>query len=193
MGAEEELVAQLRAGDEEAFAALVRMYHNRLLRLAQTVVASRSVAEEAVQDTWLAVVRGVDRFEGRSSFKTWLFQILLNRARTAAKRENRTDLLAESDWDDRFDGSGAWVSPPTHWSDLVDDRVVAQRLAFRIHDILPLLPDVQRQVIMLRDVEGLSSSDVGTLLGLTDGNQRVLLHRARTRVRHHLEMEMDTV
>src|SRR3954451_25069976 len=153
------------------------MYQARLLRLAQTVVVRRSVAEEAVQDTWLAVVRGVDRFEGRPSFKTWLFHILLNRARTAARREGRTDSFAESDWDERFDAAGAWVTPPSHWSDQVDDRLVAQRVASRIHDILPLLPDVQRQVIVLRDIEGVSRSDVGTLLGLTDGNQRVLLHR----------------
>jgi RNA polymerase sigma-70 factor, ECF subfamily len=187
-----QLVARLRAGEEDAFAALVSMYHARLLRLARTVVGSRSVAEEVVQDTWLAVVRGVDRFEGRSSFKTWLFHILLNRARTTAGREHRTAALPDGDIDDRFDGSGAWSTPPVPWSDQVDDRVVAERLARQVREILPTLPDVQRQVIVLRDIEGIAPADVSELLGLTDGNQRVLLHRARARVREQLASGMGT-
>ena len=113
------------------------MYQSRLLRLAGTVVTNRSVAEEVVQDTWLAVVRGVERFEGRSSFKTWLFHILLNRARTTAGREHRTASLPDGDVDDRFDGSGAWVTPPVPWSDQVEDRLVADRLARRVREILP--------------------------------------------------------
>ena len=189
---EGELVARLRAGEEDAFAALVGMYQSRLLRLAGTVVASRSVAEEVVQDTWLAVVRGVDRFEGRSSFKTWLFHILMNRARTTAGREHRTASLPDGDINDRFDGSGAWSTPPVPWSDQVEDRLVAERLARRVREILPTLPDAQRQVVVLRDIEGLASADVSELLGVTDGNQRVLLHRARARIREHLETEMGT-
>ena len=168
------------------------MYQSRLLRLAGTVVTNRSVAEEVVQDTWLAVVRGVDRFEGRSSFKTWLFHILLNRARTTAGREHRTASLPDGDVDDRFDGSGAWVTPPVPWSDQVEDRLVADRLARRVREILPSLPDGQRQVLVLRDIEGVAPGDVCELLGVTDGNQRVLLHRARARIREQLEAEMDT-
>jgi RNA polymerase sigma-70 factor (ECF subfamily) len=189
---EGELVARLRAGEEDAFVALVGMYQSRLLRLAGTVVASRSVAEEVVQDTWLAVVRGVDRFEGRSSFKTWLFHILLNRARTTAGREHRSTLLPEGDLDDRFDRTGAWVTPPVPWSDQVDDRLVAEHLAHRVREILPTLPEGQRQVVVLRDIEGLAAADVCGLLGLTDGNQRVLLHRARARIRDQLDTEMGT-
>jgi RNA polymerase sigma-70 factor, ECF subfamily len=187
---EAELVARLRAGDEPAFGVLVAMYQARLLRLAQTVVSSRAVAEEVVQDTWLAVVRGVDRFEGRSSFKTWLFHILMNRARTTAGREHRTALLPEGDIDDRFDGSGAWATPPVPWADQVDDRLVAGRLARRVREILPTLPDAQRQVVVLRDIEGLDPADVASLLGVTDGNQRVLLHRGRARIREQLAAEM---
>jgi RNA polymerase sigma-70 factor, ECF subfamily len=187
---EGDLVVRLREGDEAAFATLVALYQARLLRLAGTVVASRSVAEEVVQDTWLAVVRGVDRFEGRSSFKTWLFHILLNRARTTAGREHRSTLLPDGDVDDRFDGTGAWATPPVPWSDQVDDRLVAERLAHRVREILPTLPEGQRQVIVLRDIEGIPAAEVSALLGLTDGNQRVLLHRARARVREQIDAEM---
>jgi RNA polymerase sigma-70 factor, ECF subfamily len=189
---EGDLVVRLREGDEAAFAGLVAMYQTRLLRLAGTVVANRSVAEEVVQDTWLAVVRGVDRFEGRSSFKTWLFHILLNRARTTAGREHRSTLLPEGDLGDRFDATGAWATPPTPWSDQVDDRLVAERLAHRVKEILPTLPDGQREVVVLRDIEGLSAAEVSELLGLTDGNQRVLLHRARARIREQIDAELGS-
>lgn len=189
---EGELLVRLREGDEAAFASLVAMYQTRLLRLAGTVVSSRSVAEEVVQDTWLAVVRGIDRFEGRSSFKTWLFRILLNRARTTAGREYRTTLLPEGDLDDRFDHTGAWTTPPVPWSDQVDDRLVAERLAQRVREILPSLPDGQREVVVLRDMEGLPAAEVAELLGLSDGNQRVLLHRARTRIRAQIDAEVGT-
>jgi RNA polymerase sigma-70 factor (ECF subfamily) len=190
VGDESELVARLQAGDEEAFGALVRSYHTRLVRLAQTVVPSRAVAEEVVQDTWLAVMRGVERFEGRSSLRTWLFHILLNRARTTARREGRATTLPDEDVGERFDRTGAWATPPVPWSDEVDDRVVADRLARRVREILPTLPDSQRQVVVLRDVEGLPATEVADLLGVTDGNQRVLLHRARARIRRELELEV---
>lgn len=188
---EGELVARLRAGEEDAFAALVAMYQSRLLRLAGTVVDSRAVAEEVVQDTWLAVVRGVARFEGRSSFKTWLFHILLNRARTTAGREHRTTALVGGDLDDRFDAHGAWTVPPVPWSDQVDDRIVAEHLAHRVREILPTLPDGQREVVVLRDIEGFSPSEVSELVGVSDGNQRVLLHRARARIRQLLDAELE--
>src|SRR5215213_4431354 len=184
-----ELVERLQAGDETAFVELVRTYQTRLQRLAESVVSSRSVAEEVVQDTWLAVVRGVERFEGRSTLKTWLFHILLNRARSAAGREHRAPPLADDDLGERFDSNGAWANPPVPWADAVEDRLIAQRLASRVRDILPELPEAQRQVLLLRDFEGISASEVCDLLGVSDGNQRVLLHRARVHLRRQLDAE----
>ena len=192
MDAEAELVDRLRAGDEAAFVALIGLYQPRMLRLAEATVGSRAVAEEVTQDTWLAVVRGIERFEGRSSLKTWLFHILLNRARSAVSREQRAGRPDEDLVDDRFDGSGAWAQPPEPWSDRVDDRLVAEHLAVRVQQLLPELPDSQRQVVILRDLEGLSPSDVASLVGVTDGNQRVLLHRGRSRLRELLTADMGT-
>jgi RNA polymerase sigma-70 factor (ECF subfamily) len=183
------LVDRLRAGDESAFVDVVRRYQPRLLRLAQATVGSRAVAEEVCQDTWLAVVRGVERFEGRSSFKTWLFRVLLNRARTSATREQRAG-RADDSAVERFDANGEWVEPPIPWSDRVDDQLVAQRLAHRVHDLLPELPDQQRQVVVLRDIEGLDPPEVSALLGISDGNQRVLLHRGRAKLREGLSVEL---
>lgn len=188
---EAELVERLRAGDEAAFAAVVRAYHASLCRLARTFVGSGAIAEEVVQDTWLAVVRGVDRFEGRSSLRTWLFHILVNRARTTATREHRTDSSIELDAD-RFDGAGAWSSPPVPWSEQVEDRLAAEQAAALARDLLETLPDTQRQVVVLRDVEGLTAAEVADLLGLSDGNQRVLLHRGRVRLRAGLEAKLGT-
>jgi RNA polymerase sigma-70 factor (ECF subfamily) len=184
------LVERLQAGDETAFVELVRTYQTRLLRLAESVVSNRAVAEEVVQDTWLAVVRGVERFESRSTFKTWLFHILLNRARSAAGREHRAPPLAEADLSERFDAAGGWVTPPVPWSEQAEDRLVAVHLVDRVRELLPHLPDSQRQVLLLRDIEGLPASDVCALLGVSDGNQRVLLHRARVQLRRQLDLEM---
>lgn len=185
------LVARLRAGDEGAFAALVRRYQVPMLRLAEATVGSRAVAQEVTQDTWLAVVRGIDRFEGRSSFKTWLFHVLLNRARTTAGKEQRAGRPAE-DLEGRFDGSGAWADPPEPWADRADDRLVAEQLAGRVKELIDTLPDAQRQVVLLRDVEGLPAPEVCRLLELSEGNQRVLLHRGRARLRSLLEGEVVT-
>jgi RNA polymerase sigma-70 factor (ECF subfamily) len=182
-------VDRLRAGDESAFVALIALYQPRMIRLAEMTVGSRAVAEEVTQDTWLAVVRGVERFEGRSSFKTWLFHILLNRARSTVGREIRAG-RPERQIDDRFDTSGEWVTPPEPWADRADDRVVAEHLAARVQELLPELPDNQRQVVVLRDLEGLSAQDVTAIVGITDGNQRVLLHRGRAQLRHLLSAEM---
>ena len=184
------LVERLQAGDEAAFVEVVRTYQTRLQRLAESVVSSRSVAEEVVQDTWLAVFRGVERFEGRSTFKTWLFHILLNRARSAAGREHRAPPLADDDLGERFDADGAWATPPVPWAEEAEDRLVAQHLADRVRELLPTLPEVQRQVLLLRDIEGVPAHDVCALLDVSDGNQRVLLHRARAHLRRHLDLEM---
>lgn len=183
------LVERLRAGDEDAFVELVRRYQPRLVRLAESTVGSRAVAEEVCQDTWLAVVRGVGRFEARSSFTTWLFRIMLNRARSSAQRELRAG-RADDVAVERFDAKGAWEQPPVPWSDRVDDRVVAEQLAHRVRDLLVDLPDQQRQVVVLRDVEGLGPTDVASLLGTTEGNVRVLLHRGRAKLRELLTLEI---
>jgi RNA polymerase sigma-70 factor (ECF subfamily) len=184
------LVERLRAGDEDAFAQLVRHYQPPLLRLAVATVGSRAVAEEVCQDTWLAVLRGVERFEGRSSLKTWLFRIMLNRARTSVGREQRAG--RPDDEVERFDATGAWASPPEPWADRVDDRLVAEHLAKRVQALLPELPHQQRQVVVLRDVEGLGPVEVAALLGVTDGHQRVLLHRGRAKLRALLTVEMGS-
>jgi RNA polymerase sigma-70 factor (ECF subfamily) len=189
VGDDEELVAKLRAGDEAAFAALVRAHHASLVRLAMSIVGSRALADEVVQDTWLAVVRGVGAFEGRSSLRTWLFRILVNRARTTAGKERRADTLGDVD-SDRFDATGVWASPPVPWADQVDDRLVAEQLAPLARTAIDTLPDAQRQVLLLRDVEGLPAAEVADILGVTDGNQRVLLHRARAKVRSELEAKL---
>ena len=184
------LVERLQTGDENAFAELVRRYQTPLLRVAEATVGSRAVAEEACQDAWLAVVRGIERFEGRSSFKTWLFRVLVNRAHTSATQEHRAGRV-DGDVIERFDASGGWADPPAPWSERVDDEVVAQQLAKRVHELLPSLPDQQRQVVVLRDVEGLEPSQVTAVLGISDGNQRVLLHRGRARLRELLALEIE--
>jgi RNA polymerase sigma-70 factor, ECF subfamily len=192
-----ELVRRLREGEEAAFALLVRRYQAQLLRLAASLVASRAVAEDAVQETWLGVVRGIDGFEGRAAFKTWLFRILVNQARSAGAREHRAvpvDLGAEPAVPpERFDSTGSWATPPNAWTDEADDRIDAKALAGRLKLLLPDLPAAQRQVFLLRDVEGVAAGDVCELLGVSEGNQRVLLHRARSRLRGMLEREIGRV
>ena len=191
MDSDAELVGRLRAGDEEAFVAIVERYHAPLKRLALTFVPSPAVAEEVVQDTWLAVVRGVERFEGRSSFKTWLFRILVNRARTTGVRERRQDpRRSPAVPPDRFDSSGGWADPPVAWPDDAEERIVARDSVERIVRCLGELPETQRQVVVLRDFEQLGAQEVCTMLGISEGNQRVLLHRGRSRIRGILEREI---
>jgi RNA polymerase sigma-70 factor (ECF subfamily) len=192
METDSDLLARLRSGDEEAFVMLVGRYNGSLLRLARTYVPSEAVAEEAVQDTWIGVLRGLDRFEGRSSFKTWLFRILINRARTAGVREPRTVALTDDEPavdPARFNAAGAWAQPLEAWAD-TDDRLVAATWSKCLTDALGELPPRQREIVILRDVEGLPSTDVCDVLGITEGNQRVLLHRGRSRLRSMLESEL---
>lgn len=187
-----ELLRRLRAGDEQAFVILVRRYHDAMLRLASSFVPSRAVAEEVVQDTWMGVVRGIGGFEERSSFRTWLFRILVNRARTTGERERRSIAIgtAEPAVDQsRFDAAGSWAAPPEQWAEDIDDRLRAGKLAGRIRSAIEELPARQREVVTLRDVDGLSSDEVCHVLDISDGNQRVLLHRGRSRVRQVLETE----
>jgi RNA polymerase sigma-70 factor (ECF subfamily) len=185
-----ELLDALRVGDDAAFATLVGRYHMRMLRLAESFVPTRAVAEEVVQDTWLGVVKGIHRFEGRSSVKTWLFRILVNRAKATGMREPRNAALDDGDGlDGRFDAGGHWAEPPEPWTS-IDSRLDASEIARRVKECLPKLPAAQRQVLILRDIEGADSAEVCDLLKISATNQRVLLHRARSHVRVMLELEL---
>jgi RNA polymerase sigma-70 factor, ECF subfamily len=195
-----ELVAALRAGDEEAFRMLVREWHAPLLRVAQIFVPSRAIAEDVVQETWLRVLGALDRFEGRSSLKTWVFRILVNTAKTRAQREGRVlpfsalhdpgripEAAVDSDRfrpedDERF--PGGWLTPPP---ELPEERLLAAETLEVIGKAIEALPATQRSVITLRDVEGWTSEEVRNALDITEVNQRVLLHRARSKVRQALE------
>lgn len=197
---EEALLLALRAGDEQAFVTLVDAYGPAMRRVALSFVRSASVADEVVQDAWLGVLRGVDRFERRSTLKTWLFRIVANIAKTRAVREARsvpfTALEPEDEApavpSDRFQGPdgrypGGWVAFPTAWPDLPENELLAGETRKLIGSAIDALPATQRLVITLRDVEGWDSEDVCNVLELTETNQRVLLHRARSKVRAALE------
>ena len=195
------LVAALRRGDEAAFRALVERYHAAMVRLALSFVSTRATAEEVAQEAWLGVLEGLDRFEGRSSLRTWVFRILTNTAKTRAVREGRQipfSALAGPDEGepsvdpDRFLGpddrwAGHWAAPPRRWETLPEPSLVAGELRARIATAIESLPDTQRTVITLRDVEGWSAEEVCNVLELSETNQRVLLHRARSKVRNALE------
>ncbi len=185
------LVERLLAGDEAVFLEFVSTHHASLFRVARGYVRTDDVAEEVVQETWVAMLKGLARFEGRSSLKTWLFRILANRARTRARREVRTtpmSSLGGRDPDepalspDQFDSSGGWNSPPPQWHEPLK-HLQDQELGRILAEAIEQLPERQRMVITLRDVEGWSSEDVRNALEVSETNQRVLLHRARTKVR----------
>ena len=173
--------------------ALVERYHSAMVRLAMSYVPSRTVAEDVAQEAWLGVLRGIDRFEGRSTLKTWIFRILVNRAKTRGERESRSVPFSslevggdEPSVDpDRF--PGAWQAPPPSWGQEPDQKLISAEGRTMIEKAIETLPPAQRRVITLRDVHGLGAEEVRDLLDLTDGNQRVLLHRARSKVRQLLE------
>jgi len=188
-----ELLRRLRAGDERAFVILVERYNGAMLRLALSFVDSRAVAEEVVQDTWLAVLRGLVAFEGRSSLKTWLFSILVNRARTTGVRESRSVPVADAGPAvdaSRFGPSGGWAAPPEQWIEEAENRVDASKIKELLLGSFDGLPARQREVVLLRDVEGLSSTEVCAVLAISEANQRVLLHRGRSKIRQSLESEL---
>jgi len=190
MEADGELLLRLRSGDERAFVSLVECYQEQMLRLATSFVPSQAVAEEVVQDTWLALLRGLDGFEGRSSLKTWLFRILVNQARTTGTREDRSFPVPDPEPavdPARFDAAGGWADPPEHWIEAAEGRLEAGKLADRILALMDELPARQREVVILRDVEEMSSEEVCSVLAISDGNQRVLLHRGRSRLRQLFE------
>ncbi len=187
---DQELVGRLRAGEEEAFVELAARHHAAMLQLAGSFVSNPAIAEEVVQDTWLAVLRGLDSFAGRSTFKTWLLRILVNRARSTGVREDRSIAIGDATPavdSSRFDASGAWMAPPEHWIEDSEDRLLAEALTERLHEALEHLPARQRAVLTLRDVDGLSSKEVSEVLEISEANQRVLLHRGRSRLRLALE------
>lgn len=189
-----QLVRMLRGGDELAFIELVGRHHEAMIRLARSYVSSESIAEDVVQETWLAALRALPRFEGRSSVKTWLYRILVNRARTVRDREQKH--LSISNFEravdsNRCNSKGVWSSRPVPWVDEADDRVRAQRLAKSIRTAIDDLPAVQRNVLTLRDVQGVTAAEVCTILDLCDSHQRVLLHRARSRLRKALTAEFE--
>lgn len=195
-GDERALVESLQSGDEQAFVSLVKMYQAQMLGVALSLVGTRAVAEEVVQESWLGVVRGIDRFDGRSSLRTWLLHIVANRARTTRGKEQRYNVVAyQEPLEDpsRFNAQGAWAAPLPHWSEEVDDRMLARSLTVSVHAAIDRLPDAQKQVVRLRDVLGLPAAEVCRLLSLDEGHQRVLLHRGRVAVRRAVEAERKEV
>jgi RNA polymerase sigma-70 factor (ECF subfamily) len=200
-GDEQLLVHALRERDEHAFAALLRRYNGPLIRFARTFVHDRQLAEDVVQETWLGVLRGLDTFRGESSLKTWIYRIMINTARTRAVKEQRSvpfsaiddgDELGEAPFEpDRFLADGRWSSTPTSWSSIPEARLLANEARACIQAAIESLPRMQRLVITLRDVSGWTADEVCGLLDLSAANQRVLLHRARSRVRAALESYLD--
>lgn len=197
---EPQLIAALRAGDDSAFMQLVDAYHTKMVRLAQSLVGDAMVAEEVTQEAWLGILRGVQRFESRSSLQTWIFTILTNCARTRARREQRTlpfaDVFALEEDDeptvdpDRFQHEGRWRGHwrdgPSSWRELPENRILAQETLDLVRAAIEALPPNQRTVILLRDVDGVEAADVCNILQISESNQRVLLHRARAKVQHAL-------
>jgi RNA polymerase sigma-70 factor (ECF subfamily) len=202
-----ELLAQLRAGDEDAFMTLVRTLGPSMRRVARMYVSTDAVADDVVQDAWLGVLRGLDAFEGRSSLRTWIFRILVNIAKTRGQREGRSvpfATLAGDDLDEptidpsAFRGvddplAGGWSTLPFDWRGMPEERAEGAETIRVIGRAIAELPPLQAEVIRLRDVQGWSSEEVRNALELSETNQRVLLHRARARVRRVLEEHFRSV
>jgi RNA polymerase sigma-70 factor, ECF subfamily len=190
-----ELLESLLGGNEAAFTELVRRYHPTLLKVARYYVANVANAEDVAQDTWIAVLKGVEKFEGRSSFKTWLLRICVNRARTSGVREHRTIAVDPNESGPsvsahRFDQGGFWSEPPVPFTETIDGRLDNAALLNAVRAAIDTLGEPQQAVVTLRDVEGLSTQEVATLLGLSEANVRVILHRGRARVRAIVEEAM---
>ncbi len=198
------LVAMLRAGDESTFVSLLERYNSTMLRLAMIYIPERAVAEEIVQEAWVGVLQGIKRFEGRSSLKTWIFRILTNCARTRAQREGRSipfsslpDPEVSGDEPavdpDRFlpansNKPGSWASLPSNWEDIPENRLLSQETYACIEMAIGKLSPNQRTVITLHDIEGWNAEEIRNVLSISETNLRVLLHRARSRVRRALEL-----
>ncbi|HEY4377914.1 MAG TPA: sigma-70 family RNA polymerase sigma factor [Acidimicrobiales bacterium] len=198
-GLEADEVELLRAGDPATFQRVVRREHPTLFRVARSYVVDDATASDVVQDTWIAAIRGLERFEGRSSLRTWLVRITMNLARKRGARDARLRPVAElgSDepggwpvdrfrrWDEPW--PGGWTTPPTDWCELADDRITSADTVAAARAAIDVLPERQRVIVLLRDLAGWSAEEVCVALDLTEGNQRVLLHRARSAVRRSLE------
>lgn len=198
--ADQELVHALRLGDEGAFRSILAAHDAMLRRLARRLVSTDASADEVVQETWTAVIEGLDRFEARSSLKTWVTRILMNKARTRAGRDGRSIPFSSAVLGDegggpavdpaRFNGRGKWQDPPPRWNvDTPEELLQREELGALLVRALDELPERQRLIVILRDVEGWTSGEVCSVLGLRETNQRVLLHRARSRLRELIERE----
>jgi len=200
---DEQILTALKQGDEHAFVQLVERHQGLMLRVALRYVRTRAVAEEVVQETWVGVLHGLDRFEGRAALKTWIFRILTNRAISRAEREGRVipfSSLGDDDEPavdpDRFRPEGAqwaggWKTFPPSWDTLPEERLLARETLSLIGEAISELPDRQHLVILMRDVEGWSADEVCEALAISEANQRVLLHRARSKVRRSLESYLE--
>ncbi len=204
---DEHLVQALRERDEAAFTAIVDRYHGQLIRLAMVYVSSRGVAEEVAQETWIGALQGIDRFEGRSTFRTWLFRILTNQAKRRGEREARSvpfSALAPAQIDEngpavdpvRFlpEGhayAGHWTAYPRDWQQTPEQQLLSEETRDLVRQAIETLPPNQRVVITMRDVEGWPSEEVCNVLAISETNQRVLLHRARSKVRRVLERYLE--
>lgn len=202
-GAQEDdsLVARLRAGDEAAFNTLVDRHHGALVRVAMNYVADFSVAEEVVQEAWLAVVEGIGEFEGRASFKSWLFSIVIHKAKDRGVREKRYVSMTQSEAEDaeepaidpsRFRASGEWGLPPQQWDELTPERLVSSSQQLTVlQRAIADLPATLREALVMRDLEEMDCKDICALLKITESNLYVRLHRARERVRAVLELQLQ--
>ncbi len=198
------MIAALCRRDEHALGQLIELYQGALVHTAMIYVASLAVAEEVVQETWISLLQSLDRFEGRCSLKTWIFRILTNRAKARGVREARSVPFSalrrlNDDADEpsvdptAFDPSSQqWITTPQSWESIPEERVLAQETRTHIQQAVVGLPPAQRTVIVLRDIEGWSSEEVCGMLNISESNQRVLLHRARSKVRQALEQYFDT-
>jgi len=196
------LIARLLAGDEAAFAGLIEEHHGRLVRLARSFVKDQATAEEVVQETWIGVLNGLGTFEGRSALKTWIFRILVNRAKTRGVREARSvrfSSLGDPEGDGepavdptRFGPHGMWADPPRRWEDDTPEAVLLREEARqRLEQAIEELPPRQRMVLVLRDIEGVPAEEVCNILEIAETNQRVMLHRARSALHRALERYLE--
>lgn len=203
---EASLTARLKQGEEGAFDELVKRHHSALIRMAMGYVADRELAEEVVQDTWMAVIKGLDRFEGRSSLRTWIFGIMIHKAKDRGVREKRHTTFSDFEtFDDdreeavdpsRFHQSGEWTGhwavPPQPWDEQTPEKLLASQQAVNaMHRAIDALPSTLKAVLILRDVEGVEAKEVCEILKITETNLYVRLHRARERVRQAVEAYLE--
>lgn len=186
------LVESLVAGDRAAFEYVYRKHNASLIRVGAGIVQSRASAEEVAQDTWIAVLKNISRFEGRSSLAGWIFAILINKAKSRAQRDGRSVSFDGGGEDDNlaaaFDGRGRWKDMPELWDELTPERILAGRTIMdHVNAAIEVLPAGQRSVLVLRGQQGMDPAEVCAVLGITEGNMRVLLHRARLAIRAALD------